>query len=70
MTTNRTGSVEINDGGGGDVDGEEDDEGGGDDDAGGDGGAVNEGTETKGADLTIALDDDNRTEERTQSIHV
>jgi hypothetical protein len=53
---NRTGSMEI-DGGGGDG-------------GGGDGGAVNEGAETKGADLTIVLDDDDRREERTKSIHV
>ena len=65
---NRTGSVEINDDGGGDGDG--DGEGGGDDDAGDDGGAVNEGAETNGADLTIALDDDNRREERVNSFHV
>jgi hypothetical protein len=48
---NRTGSMEI-------------DGGGGDSGDGGNGGDVNEGAETKGEDLTIALDDDDRREER------
>jgi hypothetical protein len=51
---NRTSSMEI-DGGGGD---------------GGDGGDADEGAETKGPDSTIVLDDDDRGEERTKSIHV
>ena len=55
---NRIGSVGINDG----------DDGG--DGGGGSGGDVNEGAETKGADLTIALDGDDRIEERSKSIRI
>jgi hypothetical protein len=57
---NRTGSVDFNDGGDGD----------GDVNEGGDGGVINDGAETKRADLTIELDGDNRREERENSIRM